>query len=200
MKLTARYAVIGMAVVTLACDTARRDNAEADASPGMADNNRDEVEYVEKSMSSGMLEVELGKLAQERASSPDVKQFAEMMVRDHTKAGEELKQVAQQHSIRANSHLQDEHRDLIDRLSALKGAEFDRQYMQAMVDSHQEVVDHLESRADDPGQERGATGTAGQQSADAAEHGIAQWATKTLPTAQHHLEEAERIEDRVAAH
>jgi putative membrane protein len=192
-------AVIGFAVLTLACDTARRDDAadnrDNDPTIGTAGLGAGNQEFVETSMESGMLEVELGKLAQQKATSPEVKQFADMMIRDHTKAGEELKQVAQQHSLQPQAQLEDNHRDMIQRLSGLRGAEFDREYMDAMVDSHQDVVDHLQSRADVDrvGDNKGSVTP--EPSDNAVESGLNQWAAKTLPTARHHLDEARRIND-----
>jgi putative membrane protein len=192
MKVTARYLVIGAAVLALACDRAERNETHDDGSlVGTAGENSGNVDFVETSMTSGMIEVELGKMAQQKASDADVKRFAEMMVRDHSKAGDELKQVAQRHQINAQA-------ELMQRLSGLSGAEFDREYMKAMVDSHQSVVDHLESRADVDqfGDNRGSVKP--EPSSNEVEEGLNQWAAKTLPTARHHLEEAQRIEDRVA--
>jgi putative membrane protein len=188
MTLMARYAVIAMAVLAVACDNARRGT---DGAMGTIGANSANTDWVEDSMEAGSFEVELGKLAQQKASSPEVRQFAEMMVRDHTKAGEELKQVAQQHSIVPEPEADDAHRDLIEELSQKSGAEFDHAYMEAMVDSHQNVVDHLRSRADAGDR---TLGTSGNQE-EAAEEALSAWATKTLPTARHHLDEARRIED-----
>jgi putative membrane protein len=199
MKLTARMAVVGFAVLTLACDTARRDdtadNRDNDPTIGTAGVAAGHREFVETSMESGMLEVELGKLAQQKATSPEVKQFADMMIRDHTKAGEELKQVAERHSLQPQAQLEDTHREMIQKLSGLRGAEFDRQYMDTMVDSHQDVVDHLQSRADVDrvGDNKGSVTP--EPSDNAVESGLNQWAAKALPTARHHLDEARRIND-----
>jgi putative membrane protein len=199
MNMTARMVVIGLAAVTLACDTARRDDASANrdygTTIGTAGVGSGDREFVETSMGSGMLEVELGKIAQQKATNPEVKQFADMMIRDHSKAGEELKQVAQQHSLQAQAQLEDNHRDLIQRLSGLSGAEFDREYMNAMVDSHQDVIDHLQSRADVDrfGDNQGSVSP--EPSDNPVESSLNQWAAETLPTTRHHLDEARRIND-----
>ena len=72
MKSLARYAVIGIAVVAVACD-ARREGTNESAGAGTAGENSAEAEWVEDSMASGSFEVELGKLAQLKASNPEVK-------------------------------------------------------------------------------------------------------------------------------
>jgi putative membrane protein len=71
-----------------------------------------------------------------------------MMVDDHTKAGDKLKPIASQHNIALATELDDKHRDLRDKLAKLQGAEFDREYMDAMVDGHEDVMDKLGSRVD----------------------------------------------------
>jgi predicted outer membrane protein len=97
---------------------------------------------------AGLAEVQLGKTASERSTNADVKAFGQMMVKDHSAAGNELKQVASQLKIQPPTQLDQKHKDLADRLSKLQGAEFDREYMNAMVQGHQEVLGKLRARAD----------------------------------------------------
>ena len=97
---------------------------------------------------AGMTEVQLGKMATERAASADVKAFGQMMVKDHSQAGEELKKVAAQLNIQQPSQLDQKHKDLVDKLSKLQGAEFDREYMNAMVQGHQEVLGKVRARVE----------------------------------------------------
>jgi putative membrane protein len=152
--------------------------------------------FAEQAAYAGNAEVKLGQLAAERAQSSQVKEFAQMMVRDHTKAGNELKQAVSRHDVSLPTGLDDEHQRLYDRLSRLRGAEFDREYMKAMVDGHMKVVSLLEGRADDHARAdrpRGTTGTgsAADTQVDAAAD---QWATKSLPTVKQHLQKAEQIQ------
>ena len=200
MKWMCQLAVVGVAVVSLACDNTRRNEsanngANTDQTIGTAGASDGDRNFVEESLNAGMAEVELAKLAQQHAANNDVKQFAQMMMRDHTKAGDELKQVAQKHSIAATAALTDEQRDLVQKLSGLRGAEFDREYMDAMVSSHQDVIDHLQSRASEDrfGDNKGEVRP---ESADnPVEQSLNQWAANTLPTARHHLDEARRVND-----
>jgi putative membrane protein len=151
--------------------------------------------FVEHATMAGNAEVELGQLAGQRAQNPQVKEFAQMMVRDHSKAGAELKQAVSGH-IETPDGLDAEHRQLKDRLSSLSGADFDREYMKAMVDGHKEVKSMLQDRtgsAHDPRAPK-ATGTTGSSSLDAA---VNQWASKALPTVEQHLQRAEQIYGKV---
>jgi len=99
----------------------------------------DVQQFVQQAAVAGMAEVQLGQLAQQRASNNQVKEFARMMVRDHTKANNELKQAAKGQNIQLPTQLDQKHQDLMQRLQQLRGADFDREYMSAMVDGHMEV-------------------------------------------------------------
>jgi putative membrane protein len=159
-----------------------------------ADNNR---EFLTKAMDANMAEIEIGRLALEKASSADVKRFAQMMVDDHSKALDALKPIASRGGVPMVAQLDDAHRDLRDRLSRLSGAEFDREYMRAMVDGHEEVVNLLQTRANEDrfGDNKG-TATP-ERAEDAIARDINAWAANGLPTTRHHLEEARRTLDRL---
>jgi len=194
-----RFAVIGATVLLVACDAARRDEAARDetgavGTTGVSTGDRN---FVEESLSAGMAEVELGRMAQQRAADAEVKQFAEMMVRDHTQSGDMLRQLARQHAIETPAPTENEHRDAMNRLTNLKGADFDREYMQAMIDSHEDMVDHLQSRASEDrfGENRGAVQP--EASDNPVEASLNQWAANALPTTRRHLDEARRISDRL---
>src|SRR3954471_2797640 len=96
--------------------------------------------FAKEAAVGGMAEVELGNLGRERASSADVKQFADRMVTDHSKANDELKQWAQQKSVTLPSELDAKHKATRDRLGKLSGAAFDKAYMHEMLMDHQQDV------------------------------------------------------------
>jgi putative membrane protein len=183
-KQFALAAIAAMAVV--ACggndDQTARDRTPG-ATPGAAGTSGTasvDRDFIENQLADGQAEIALGQLAQQRATNPAVRQFAEMMVRDHQQAGEELKQIATKHNIQPKTSTDDEHNNLRERLSKLSGAEFDREYMKAMVEDHEEAVDDTKDKA-----ERGDTSE------------IKQWASKTLPTLQQHLERAKQIQNQL---
>lgn len=154
-----------------------------------ADNDR---AFVEKMGQANIAEVKLGQLAAERAANAQVKQFASRMVNDHQKANGELKQIASKMAVQLPADLDAKHQELYDRLSKLKGPEFDREYMQAMVDGHQEVLQALERQA---GSERGVGTSGGASQANASVSG---WAKSTLPDVRQHLEQAKQIEAKLS--
>ena len=104
--------------------------------------------FIQAMTIAGLTEVQLGKIATERAVSADVKAFGQMMVKDHSQAGDELKQVASQLKIQPPTQLDQKHKDLVDKLSKLQGAEFDREYINAMVQGHQEVLGKVRARVE----------------------------------------------------
>ncbi len=136
--------------------------------------------FVHAAAEGGLAEVELGKLATEKASSEDVKKFGERMVNDHSKANDELKKVASNQGIQLPEQLSAKDMALKERLSKLNGASFDKAYMASMVKDHKADVADFEKESDN-----------GKDSA------IKQFATSTLPTLKDHLAEAERIEPTV---
>jgi putative membrane protein len=120
-----------------------------------------------------------------------VKAFGQMMVTDHSKAGDELKQVASQLNVQPPTQLDPKHRELAERLSRLQGTAFDRAYMDAMVQGHEEALGKLRTRSTGPHAAATAGGGQGEQA-------LTQWATKTSPTVQKHLQRAQELQKQVA--
>jgi putative membrane protein len=137
-----------------------------------ADAGKDRA-FMEEAAAAGMAEVELGKLAVQKATSPDVKSFAQMMVDDHTKANEELKALAARQNVTLPPKPTAEHTAARERLSQLSGAAFDAAYMEAMVTDHNKAVALFS-----------------QESKDGVDPDAKTWAIKTLPTLQRHQAKA----------
>jgi putative membrane protein len=165
----------------------------ADRNNGVSNRSQD---WVKEQLMGGMAEVKLGELASTKAQNADVKAFGRMMVQDHTKAGDELKQIASQQNVQPPTALDDDHRDQMDKLSKLTGAEFDREYMNMMVDDHQEDLGKLEDRLDKKGDDNNPTYTA-KQTDDQFDQKLNQWAAKTAPVVHKHLERAKQLNDRL---
>ncbi len=201
MRVNGWMAMACVAALTIACDardssrydesTATITDSETVGTSGQADRvaGTDAELFARQAMLANKAEVKLGELAGERAQSPAVKDFARMMVRDHGNALETLKQAVRGFDVDEPAQLDAKHQALYDRLSKLSGAEFDREYMKAMVDGHREVVDMLDNRA---GPSPSATGTSGTDNSrlDAS---VNQWTSKALPTTKQHLQKAEQI-------
>jgi putative membrane protein len=132
--------------------------------------------FVMNAAKGGMAEVELGKLAAEKGSSVDVRNFGQRMVDDHSKAGDELKAIAQRKNIAWPTDIDTKEKALHDRLSKLSGEAFDQAYMQAMLDGHRKVANEVRT-----------------ESRTGKDPDVKAWATQTLPTVEEHLRQAEVI-------
>ncbi len=159
--------------------------AQNSASPSDMNNSASNLsasdkKFVRDAAQGGMAEVELGKLAAEKGSSDEVKKFGQRMVDDHSKANDQLKQIAGSQGIELPQNLNSKDKALKDRLSKLSGASFDKVYMTSMVRDHKtDIADFT------------------KESNSGKDEAVKQFATTTLPTLKDHLQEAERIEPMV---
>ena len=130
--------------------------------------------FMTKAALAGMAEVDLGKLAVEKAANDEVKKFGQRMVDDHSKAVEDLKTLAQNKHVTLPTAIDPHETALRDRLAKLSGPEFDRAYMQAMMSDHRRALNEFRMEA--------------KMGKDADVKG---WASKTLPTIEEHVKLAQ---------
>jgi putative membrane protein len=98
---------------------------------GLADKD-----FVKKALEGGMAEVQMGQLAVQKGNSDDVKQFGQKMVDDHTKLGDEMKQVAQQAGVKPPSDVSKKDKKMLASLQGMSGDAFDQAYIKMMVKDH----------------------------------------------------------------
>lgn len=103
--------------------------------------------FVRQALEGGMAEVELGQLALQKSSNEEVKQFAQRMVDDHTKLGDQMKQVAQQLGMKPPDKPSSKDKSTMARLQALNGEAFDKAYIKDMVKDHQHDAKDFEQEA-----------------------------------------------------
>ena len=213
--------VVLMTAITIGCNRNDRTTPAANsggepsavATSGTDRSNvsKADQDFVQDAAVANMAEIELGKIAIERATNPEVKRFGQMMIDDHTKAGDALKAMASQRSIPVPSALDDKHNDLRARLAKRSAGDFDREYIGAMVDGHQAFVDKLEWRVDrvklaewkeqmadrvakTKVEERAeAIAVVPEKSDNPMTMSINQWAADTYPVAVAHLTAAKTI-------
>jgi putative membrane protein len=210
MKRIGFLSVTFAALLAVGCGEGRRDEANRPAgeAPAVgtagersaAERDRDVGplvrNWVEDRLEGGMREVKLGELASQKAQNADVKAFGRMMVQDHTKSGEELKQIASKHNITAPAQPDDDTRDATERFSKLQGAEFDREYMNRMVDDHEKTLNALEDRLDKEGDNENPRYTP-KKADNPLENELNQWAAKVVPTVRQHLERARQLNQKL---
>lgn len=182
MKKTILLALLVASGLTLqSCGSSEKKDSEEraeQANEATSTSDDDDSEFAVKAASGGMLEVELGRLAQEKAQSQQVKDFGAMMVKDHSMANDELKSLATSKNITLPTTLGEDHQKHVNELAKLSGKEFDEKYVSLMVDDHKEDIDEFE-----------------EASKDAKDPDIKALATKTLPTLKEHLAKIQAIHD-----
>lgn len=140
----------------------------------------DDTQWAVAVADMGMAEVEISKLALERASTPAVKQFAQTMVDDHSKANEELKTLAGQKNISLPAALSDKSQKKYNDLLEKTGKDFEDAYTDCMVKDHKDAVDKFKKEA-----EKG-------EDVD-----LKSWAAGKVATLENHLEMAKAAEKTV---
>ncbi|HYX27595.1 MAG TPA: DUF4142 domain-containing protein [Pyrinomonadaceae bacterium] len=143
---------------------------------------RDSNKFATAAAQGGMAEVELGRLATQRAGDASVREFGARMVADHSRANTELKSVAAQKGIQLPNDMNSEQKSEMDKLSKMSGADFDKEYMSTMVKDHKDDVKDFET-----------------QSQNGNDPDIKAFAGKTLPTLQQHLQMAQQTAQKVGA-
>src|SRR5438067_2872325 len=133
-------------------------------------------QFARKAAQGGKSEVELGQLELQKAGDDKVKQFAQKMVDDHSKANQQLQQIAAQEHITLPSDMDPVAKQEQQRLAKLSGAQFDKAYMRYQLNDHQKDVAEFQKEA-----------SSGKDPA------IKNFAQSTLPTLQEHLKLAEQI-------
>jgi putative membrane protein len=218
MKRMGLLSLALVAAMTWGCgDNGRKDtaaNAPAGSAVGTAGSNdvsRADKDFVHDVAIANMAEIDAGHLAVERATMPATKKFAQMMIDDHTAAGEKLKTVATQYNIEVPAQVDESAQKRHDKLAAKTGADFDKEYADAMVDGHQDFVDKLESRIDKTklsdwktkheavtGQTAVEKGEAEMITPEKSDNpttaALNQWAADTYPKAWAHLQAAKDLQ------
>ena len=185
---TRALAVAGMIVLgslALACEengSYHSSSVNANKAAGPSQVTESDREFATKAAMGGKHEVELGRLAADRASDSDVKAFANRMIQDHSRAGDELMQTTSRLGIKAADEDEAPFKEMVDRLSKLKGAEFDRAYMSDMVEDHMKDLSEIESYAK------------GDNNPE-----LKAWAAKIVPIVREHLQQAQSVAAKIGA-
>ena len=160
-------------------NTANNTPAGRDSAVGTSGVSNADRDFILDGVEDNQAEIEVSKLAEERATNPQVKEFARMMVRDHTKAVGDLREVAQAANVQLNTDKEPDrdHVNLKEDLAKLNGNDFDRKYIDAMVDEHEEMVSELKKHVDGDNVQ------------------IRKWAAQNLPTVEKHRDRAKELKD-----
>ena len=181
-----RHMVAALAVAAVAFVAAPARTSAASplrgAKEAITGKTHTDAAFIKEAAQGGMAEVELGRLGVERAESPDVKQFAQRMVEDHSKANDELKPIASKKGVTIPKTLDPKHTATKDKLAKLSGHDFDRAYMREMTSDHNHDVSAFQ-----------------KQLAKTRDPELKSWIEKTLTTVKEHQQLAQETASKVGA-
>jgi putative membrane protein len=140
-------------------------------------------EFVEKAGTSGLAEVEMGELGAQKAKNGQVEAFAKRMVADHTKANQELLTAIKGKGMQVPSSRTAMHKATVEKFRQQDaGKNFDRDYMEQMIEDHKAAVELFEAAADD----------------EKFDLDLRSYAKRILPTLRDHLKQAQSIKSKLA--
>jgi putative membrane protein len=142
--------------------------------------DKETADFMVKAADGGMEEVEMGRMAGDKATNQRVKNFGQMMVDDHSKANDELKSLASQRNVTLPATVSSNHQSDMDNVNKKTGKDFDKKYMSMMVDDHQKDVSEFE-----------------KASKNVKDADVKAWIDKTLPVLRKHLDSAKAINKSV---
>lgn len=165
-------------------DTAEKMNEAMTDNNSTANNpaqvTEDDTEFAVMAADAGMAEVELGKLALSKSSNTEVKQYAQMMVDDHTAANNKLMAIASSKQITLPTSISDKHKKHVEDMSKMSGKDFDKHYISMMVDDHGEVVDAFK-----------------KENENTKDTDLKNFTSETLPTLMKHHDQAKALKDKM---
>jgi putative membrane protein len=156
------------------------DNAGASTGSSVQEPNAATKDFMTKAADGGMAEVEGGKMASDKATRTDVKNFGSMMVSDHSAANEQLKSLASARNVSLPQTISAEHKHMATQMEQKKGKAFDKAYIDMMVKDHQKDISLFE-----------------KAQSETNDDAVRSFITNTLPTLRMHLDSARAIQARI---
>lgn len=188
MKPLQFFCAVAMASIAMAtCNNSNRRAASdsVEQAQGVNDTsamvNEQDANFAVEAADASLAEIELGKLAMEKATDQRLKDFAQRMVSDHQKANNELSTIAANLNITLPPVVSEDHVDKQRKLRDKSGDAFEEEYIDIMVKDHDRTVSLFEDAA-----------------SDAMNTDLQAFAAKTLPTLKKHFEEAKMLRDSIS--
>lgn len=142
-----------------------------------------DTEFLQQAAESGRLEIEASKLAHQYSGSPQVREFAEMMITEHTEVDRELNALAANKNVSLPTKLPDDKQRNIAEWQGVEANELNSRYIKEIaIDAHEEAIDRFKKAAK-----------------DASDPDVKKFAEKTLPSLQHHLARGKLLQQELDA-
>lgn len=146
-----------------------------------ADSKEDQASFFVDIAEINLLEIEAAKLALQKGTDTEVKNYAKMLVTEHTKAGVELKTIADTKQITLPTSLTDKGKDVYNKLNEKSGNDFDKEFIKIMIDDHEKTIKELEDASTDKDNDQN----------------VKDWASNKIAGLTAHLQEAKMIKDKL---
>lgn len=180
MKTVKLFVMLVTIVFSISCNNSRSNRNVSES--GMMTNNSNvsstvtgkDVDFVKDATYGGMLEIQLGRYAEQNAQNSRVKNFGAMMIRDHSKANDELRSIATSKNISLPEAMETE--KSVRDLQKKTGSEFDKEYMKDMVDDHTKDIEEFRKQAE-----------------NGSDPDLKAFASKCVPVLEAHLDSAKVI-------
>jgi putative membrane protein len=187
---SARFLLFGCCIALSACSPgagqkdpvadAKFQNEKRIKEAAVTERQERDAEFMVDAAVSGMLELEMSKLAQQKAATPVVRNFAQRLVQQHGQVNTALRNLAQQKNLVLPNALGKDQQSKYAELSAVAGIQFDKQFVAAVKESHKNDIDAFED-----------------MSKEAYDGDIRGFAAKFLPTLEQHLKDVDAVEDEI---
>lgn len=141
--------------------------------------NTTDEQFVKTAGQSGMAEVKIATLGSQKAERADVKEFANMLVNDHTKVNSELNQLAQTKGVELSAIVSADAANTFKDLEQESGTGFDKAFLSQMKDAHEKSISNFEDAEK-----------------NAADGEVKSWASKTLPALRSHLDKIKELQGK----
>lgn len=132
--------------------------------------------FMRHAAADSLAEIQMGRIALDKSSSAQVKELAQRIIDDHTKANDQLMSIAERQQVTLPTEPMPTQKQEADKLKAMSGASFDQAYARAMVKDHRKAIKMF-----------------GMESQKAGDNDVKQFASTTLPVLKTHMEMAEKL-------
>jgi putative membrane protein len=170
-------------MLNVACEPGTQDDPvdrAQDQTQERTDMDNQDTRVITEAASTSMLSMELSRIAEERAVTPEVKEFARELSEEHSGVKQDLEGVAQRKQIVLPQAMSQDHQDKVENVTEQSGLDFDREYIEEIISVHRDKVDDFESL-----------------SRDSDDPEIREFAINILPSLRMQLEKAERVENQL---
>lgn len=166
---------VGASCSALAQSSPSQDSGDR-MTRSMQNDGSQDAKFMREAAAANMAEIQAGRIALDKSSNAQVKQLAQRIIDDHTKAGNQLTSIAQRKHVSLPAEPMPMQKQEADHLKSLSGSAFDKAYAQAMVKDHRKAIKLF-----------------GMESASGSDPDLKQFASTTLPALKMHLQMAEQL-------